>query len=86
MVNGSHMSATQEQSVVFDQLYLVGDEVFTTTLASSSHIEGYPQLARHITGATSPVSMVARWWHTVADSPSPTMARPGKRGYSFYRP
>ena len=77
--------------MALDRPYLVGGEVtgsdvLSTTLASSSRIEGYPQLARRITEATSLASMAAQRQRMVVDTPSPAMAWLGERGYSFYKP
>ena len=45
----------------------------------------YPWLARWITGATTPASMVDRRWRVVADSSSSMMACLGERGYNISR-
>ena len=45
----------------------------------------YPWLARRITRATLPTSMVARRRHAVVDLSSPMMACPSERGYNTSR-
>ena len=50
---------------------VTGDEVGTNVFTILFRTYRYPRLARRITGATSPASMVARRRHAAVDLPSP---------------
>ena len=65
---------------------VTGDEVTTVVFPIITCIHWYPRFARRITGATSPVSMVARWWCVVVLRPSPVMACLDEHGYNIYKP
>ena len=64
---------------------VTGGSVTGVVLSTPLHTHWYTWLARWITGVTSPMSMVARRWRTMADSSSLVTACPGKRGYNISR-
>ena len=85
-----HVSESK-QSTSFDRRELTvgevtGDEVGPNVFPILFRSYRYPRFARRITGASSPASMVARWWCTVVLQPSPATAWPGERGYGIYKP
>ena len=65
---------------------ITGNEVSTNVFPILFRTYRYPRFARRITGASSPVSMVAQWWCVVVVRPSPVMAWPGEHGYGIYKP
>ena len=65
---------------------VTGGSVTTDVFPNLTRTYRYHQLARRITGASSPMSMVARRRRVVVLRPSLVVAWLGKCGYGIYKP
>jgi hypothetical protein len=85
---GPRMSVTQRQVRHSDRRFLAddkvsGDATTTTTLYSPSCVEGYPQLARWLTGAGSTMAMVDGGGGMVVRQRSLAIGCSGEAHYSY---